>query len=149
VFVIDLASRRVQILGSTPHPDDVFMSQIVRLVTAADDGALNGHRVLICDRDRKWSRAVRQRFGDAGIRAVLTPERAPNANAHAERFVRSMKEECLDRMIPLGERHFRCAITQFVEHYHLERNHQGLDNRLITGRPAADAAVGARVSADC
>ena len=140
VFVIDLASRRVHMLGSTPHPSDVFMDQIVRLVTAADDGVLIGHRVLICDRDRKWSRAVRQRFGDAGIRVVLTPERAPNANAYAERFVRSIKEECLDRMIPLGERHFRRAITEFVEHYHLERNHQGLDNRLITGTPTADAA---------
>ena len=74
------------------------------------------------------------------LRVVLTPERAPNANAYAERFVRSIKEECLDRMIPLGERHFRRAITEFVEHYHLERNHQGLDNRLITGRPATDAA---------
>jgi len=103
VFVMDLASRRVHILGSTPHPNDVFMSQIVRLATAEDDGVLIGHRVLICDRDRKWSRAVRQRFGDAGIRVVLTPERAPNANAHAERFVRSIKEECLDRLIPLGE----------------------------------------------
>jgi hypothetical protein len=78
VFVIDLASRRVHILGSTPHPGDLFMRQIVRLATAADDGVLVGHRVLICDRDRKWSRAVRQRFGDAGIRVVLTrarPER--------------------------------------------------------------------------
>ena len=115
-------------------------SQIVRLVTAADDGALIGHRVLICDRDRKWSRAVRQRLGDAGIRVVLIPEGAPSANAHAERFVRSIKEECLDRMIPLGERHFRRAITEFVEQYHLERNHQGLDNLLITGTPVADAA---------
>ena len=106
VFAMDLASRRVHILGSTPHPNDVFMSQIVRLATAADDGVLIGQRVLICDRDRKWSRAVRQRFADAGIRVVLTPERAPNANAHAERFVRSIKEECLDRMILLGERHF-------------------------------------------
>jgi putative transposase len=136
VFVMDLASRRVHILGSTPHPNDVFMSQIVRLVTAADDGVLIGHRALICDRDRKWSRAVRQRFGDAGIRVVLTPERAPNANAHAERFVRSIKEECLNRMIPLGERHFRRAVTEFVEHYHRERNHQGLDNRLIEGDTA-------------
>jgi transposase InsO family protein len=139
VFVLDLASRRVHILGSTPHPSDVFMGQIVRLVTA-EDGVLIGHRVLICDRDRKWSRAVRQQFGDAGIRVVLTPERAPNANAYAERFVRSIKEECLDRIIPLGERHFRRAITAFVEHYHLERNHQGLDNRLIAGMPTADAA---------
>jgi transposase InsO family protein len=106
VFVLDLASRRVHILGSTPHPSDVFMGQIVRLVTAAEDGVLLDHLVLICDRDQKWSRAVRQQFGDAGIRVVLTPERAPNANAFAERFVRSIKEECLDRMIPLGERHF-------------------------------------------
>ena len=74
-----------------------------------------------------------QRFGDAGILVVLTPERAPNANAYAERFVRSIKEECLDRVIPLGELHFRRAITEFIEHYHLERNHQGLDNRLIEG----------------
>jgi len=61
---------------------------------------------------------VRRRFAGAGIRVVLTPERAPNANAYAERFVGSIKEECLDRMIPLGERHFRRALTEFVEHYH-------------------------------
>ena len=79
-------------------------------------------------------------FGDAGIRVVLTPERAPNANAYAERFVRSIKEECLDRMIPFGERHFRRAIREFVAHYHLEWNHQGLNNRLIAGTPAANAA---------
>ena len=66
-------------------------------------------------------------------RVVLIPERAPNANAYAERFVRSIKEECLDRLIPIGERHFRRAVTEYVEHYHEERNHQGLDNRLISG----------------
>ena len=144
VFVIDLASRRVHVLGSTPHPTELFMGQMVRLVTAADDGVLVGHRALICDRDRKWSRAVRQQLGDAGIRVVLTPERAPNANAYAERFVRSIKEECLDRMIPVGERHFRRAIAEFVAHYHRERNHQGLDNELIAGTPARD--TGSRVS---
>jgi len=96
-----ISPRRVHVLGSTPHPSDLFMDQLVRRVTAADDGALVGHRVLICDRDRKWSGAVRQQLGEAGIRVVLTPERAPNANAYAERFVRSIKEECLDRIIPL------------------------------------------------
>ena len=116
------------------------MGQMVRLVTAAEDGVLIGPRVLICDRDRKWSRAVRRRFGEAAIRVVLTPERAPNANAYAERLVRSIKEKCLDRVIPLGQRHFRRVIMEFVAHYHLERNHQGLDNRLITGTPVADAA---------
>ena len=135
VFVIDLASRRVHVLGSRPHPSEPFMCSVARTMTAADDGVLVGHRVLICDRDRKWSRAVRRWFGDAGIRVVLTPERAPNANAYAERFVRSIKEECLDRIIPLGERHFRRVITEFVAHYHHERNHQGLDNRLIAGTP--------------
>jgi transposase InsO family protein len=115
------------------------MGHLARLVTAAN-GVLIRHRVLICNRDRKWSRALRQQFGDAGIRVVLTPERAPNANAYPERFVRSIKEECLDRVIPLGERQFRRAITAFVEHYHLERNHQGLANRLITGTPTADVA---------
>jgi putative transposase len=135
VFVIDLASRRVQIVGSTPHPHDVFMQQVVRTLTAADDGLLVEHRVLICDRDTKWSAPVRARLGEAGIRVVLTPYRAPNANAYAERFVRSIKEECLDRMIPFGERHLRRAVTEYVEHYHRERNHQGLDNTLINAGP--------------
>ena len=136
VFVIDLASRRVQILGSTPHPEALFMQQIVRTLTTAEGGAAHAPHVLICDRDRKWSGDVRRRLWDAGIRVVLIPARAPNANAYAERFVRSIKEECLDRLIPIGERHFRRAVTEYVEHYHEERNHQGLDNRLISSPQA-------------
>ena len=135
VFVIDLASRRVQVLGSTPHPEALFMQQVVRTLTMAEGGGVDAPQVLICDRDRKWSGDVRRRLRDAGIRVVLTPERAPNANAYAERFVRSIKEECLDRLIPIGERHFRRAVAEYVEHYHGERNHQGLDNRLISGPP--------------
>jgi transposase InsO family protein len=137
-FVIDLASRRVQILGSTPHPEALFMQQIVRTLTMADTSVVSAPQVLICDRDRKWSHDVRRRLQEAGIRLVLIPERAPNANAYAERFVRSIKEECLDRLIPLGERHFRRAVAEYVEHYHAERNHQGLDNRLIAGPPVID-----------
>ena len=113
------------------------MHQIVRTVTMAEPGVMLP-QVLICDRDRKWSRDVRRRLRDAGIRVVLIPVCAPNANAYAERFVRSIKEECLDRIIPIGERHFRHAITEFVEHYHRERNHQGLDSRLIAGTPVTD-----------
>ena len=135
VFVIDLASRRVQILGSTPHPEALFMGQVARTL-AIDDGIAPAPHVLICDRDRKWSGDMRRRLHEAGIRVLLTPERAPNKNAYAERFVRSIKEECLDRLIPLGERHFRTAIAEYVEHYHRERNHQGLENRLISGEPA-------------
>ena len=89
--VTDLASRRVQILGSTPHPDDLFMRQVGRTLTAVDDDGLVGHRVVICDRDRKWSPSVRQLLDHAGIRVVRTPLQAPNANAYAERFVRSIR----------------------------------------------------------
>jgi len=135
VFVIDLASRRVQILGSTAHPEAVFMQQALRTLTMVEAGAVPAPNVLICDRDRKWSADVRRQLRDAGTRVVLTPARAPNANAYAERFVRSIKDECLDRLIPIGERHFRCAVAEYVEHYHRERNHQGLDNCLISGAP--------------
>ena len=136
VFVIDLASRRVQIIGSTLHPHDVFMQQAVRMLEAEDEGLLVPHRVLICDREAKWSAAVRARLEEAGIRVVQTPYRAPNANAYAERFVRSINEECLDRLIPIGERHFRRAISEYVSHYHRERNHQGIANELIAGASA-------------
>jgi len=85
VFVIDLASRRVQILGSTPHPEALFMQQVVRTLTMAHDGVVvDMPNILICDRDRKWSDDVRRRLRDGGIRVVLTPARAPNANAHAK-----------------------------------------------------------------
>ena len=133
VLVIDLASRRVQIVGSTPHPDARFMRQVARTLGAADEGFLREHTVLICDRDQKWRGDVRRVLGDAGIRVVLTPRQAPNANAYAERFLRSIEEECLDRIIPIGERHFRQAIAEFLVHYHRDRNHQGLENALIDG----------------
>ena len=94
--------------------------------------------MLICDRDRKWIGDVRRQLQRAGIRDVLTPECAPNANAYAERFVRSIQEECLGRLIPIGERHFRRAVTEYVEHDHGERNYQGLDNRLISGPPVIE-----------
>jgi putative transposase len=138
VFVIDLASRRVQIVGSTPHPHERFMQQVARTMMAADDGLLVRHRVLICDRDTKWGVPVRARLGEAGIRIVQTPYRAPNANAYAERFVRSIKEECLYRVIPFGERHLRRTIAEYVEHYHRERNHQGLANELIEKASAVE-----------
>src|SRR5262249_51912323 len=85
--------------GITAHPNEAFMHQIVRTLTMTDGIPC---RVLICDRDAKWSAAVRERFEEGGIRVVQTPYQAPNAHTYAERFVRSLKEECLDRIIPLG-----------------------------------------------
>ena len=144
LFVMDLASRRVQIVGSTPHPDDLFMRQVGRTLTAADEGVLVGHRVLICDRDAKWSAPVRRLLEDSGIRVVQTPYQAPNANASAERFVRSIRDECLNRVIPFGERHLRRTLTEFVEHDHGERKHQGLGNDLIGRAPSPRRVGGVR-----
>ena len=76
---------------------------------------------------------MEQWLATAGVRVVRTPPRAPNCNAYAERFVRSVKEECLNRIVPLGEWHLRRTLQEFVTHYHRERNHQGLANELIDG----------------
>jgi transposase InsO family protein len=103
--------------------------------------------VLICDRDGKWTAGFRGLLEGAGVRVVLTPFQAPNANAHAERFVRSIREECLDRLILFGERRLIRALDEFTAHYHRERNHQGLGNRLIvpvSRRPVGTPSVPAR-----
>jgi putative transposase len=143
LFVIDLRSRRIHVAGSTPNPDAAFMAQAARRLTDAVDGFLMGHRVLICDRDSKWTEGFQRVVQGAGVRIVLTPVQAPNANAHAERFVRSIRAECLDRLILFGERRLLRALDEFVAHYHGERNHQGLGNELIT--PATTAAGGTQV----
>ena len=139
-FVIELHSRRVRVIGSTPHPDDAFVLQTLRGLTGEGDVLRDG-RILICDRDPKWSRGMEDLLATAGLRVCRTPAAAPNSNAHAERFVRSIKEECLNRIVPVGERHLRRMLTEFVEHYHGERNHQGLGNELID-RPLIQRTTG-------
>src|SRR5262245_8826326 len=144
LFVLDLCTRRVHVAGSTPHPDKAFMTQAARRLTDAVDGFLVGYRALICDRDTKWMGGFRRVIEDAGVRIVQTPIQAPNANAYAERFVRSIREECLDRVILFGERRLRYVVDEFVAHYHRERNHQGLGNKLIA--PQCDQNYGTHVS---
>jgi len=134
LFVLDLCTRRVEVAGSTPHPNEAFMAQAARRLTDAVDGFLAGYRALISDRGAKWMEGFRRVIEDAGVRIVQTPIQAPNANAYEERFVRSIREECLDRVILFGERRLRHVIAEFVAHYHRERNHQGLGNELIAPR---------------
>ena len=107
------------------------MQQIARNLTDVDTGFLNGGRYLIHDRDPLFTEAFRAHLSTAGVETVKLPARSPNLNAYAERFVRSIKSECLARIIPLGERHLRNAVAEYTEHYHTERNHQGLGNQLI------------------
>jgi transposase InsO family protein len=109
------------------------MEQIARNLLDVEDGFLLGKRYLLLDRDPLYTETFRGAIRRAGVKVVRLPPRSPNLNAFAERFVLSIKSECLDRIVPLGERHLRRAVSEFVTHYHGERNHQGLANRLIDG----------------
>ena len=131
LFILDLATRDVQVAGITLHPQQAFMIQAARNLVDVDAGFLRGKHYLILDRDTKFSAEFCGLLQREGIEAIRLPPRSPNLNAFAERFVRSIKEECLDRIIPLGRASLRHAIREFMDHYHAERNHQGLDNRLI------------------
>ena len=131
LFVIELSTRRVEIAGITTQPDGVWMTQIARNLTDGVDGFLVGKKYLIHDRDPLFTQEFRETLGATGVGVVRLPARSPNLNAYAERFVRSIKESCLDRMILFGEPSLRRATREFLAHYHRERNHQGIYNQLI------------------
>ncbi len=132
LFLIDLETRKAQVAGITPHPNGAFMAQVARNLTDAFDGFLRHHRFVICDRDSSFTAEFRRMLASAGVRVVQTPRQAPNCNAHAERFVLSIKSECLERMIFFGESSLRRTVAEYVEHYHAERAHQGLGNERIS-----------------
>lgn len=133
LFFIHIGSRRVHIAVVTPSPDHNVMEQVAREVTFADVGFLEGCKYLIHDRDTKFTKAFDGTIESVGIEVIKLPRRSPNLNAFAERWVRSIKSECLDRLILFGERSLRYAIRNYLSHYHGERPHQGLDNSLIDG----------------
>jgi putative transposase len=130
-FVITLKTRAVAIAGITNHPHDAWMTQVARNLTDPHDGFLRHAHHLILDRDPLYTASSRNLLWDSGVRLVRLPARSPNLNAYAERFVASIRAECLARLVPLGERHLRATVQAFVDHYHLERPHQGLNNTLI------------------
>ncbi len=138
LFVMELKTRTVHFAGCTPNPDEPWMKQIARNVTDPLDGFLNGKKYLLLDRDAKFSAAFRELIEQQGTECLLLPPRSPNLNAYIERFMRSIKEETLSRMIFFGEKALRNATTEYLEHYHTERNHQGLKNKIIQ----LDAGVG-------
>ena len=136
LFFIELSTRRVEIGGISAAANGLWMGQIARNLTDSVDGLLKGKRYLIHDRDPLFTDDFLRTLKDAGVESVKLPPRSPNLNAHAERFVRSIKESCLERLILFGENSLRTAVQNFVSHYHSERNHQGLGNRLILPDPA-------------
>ena len=136
LFAIDLSTRRVEVVGITPNPDGAWMDQVARNLTDEADGFLREKQFLIMDRDSKFTGEFRLILECGGVKSVRLPPRSPNLNAYAERFVRSIKEEYMNQMIIFGENHLRHVIGEFVDHYHSERPHQGIDNRLIDSRSA-------------
>jgi transposase InsO family protein len=141
LFVIELATRRVQITGVMSEPDSAWVLHCGRQVTDAVDGFLIGKHFLLHDRDPLFGDAFRESWRPPAFRRSACHPGSPNLNAFAERFVRTIKESCLDRVILMGEASLRRGIREFVAHYHGERNHQGLQNQLIT-RPVAHSRDG-------
>lgn len=131
LFFIELSTRRVEIAGIAGVANCLWMSQIARNISDSVEGLLTGKRYLIHDRDPLFTAEFLAILADAGVKSVKLPPRSPNLNAYAERFVRTIKESCLERMILFGEDALRKSVQEFSAHYHIERNHQGLGNRLI------------------
>jgi hypothetical protein len=139
LFFIHITSRKVYIAGFTPNPNESWMKQIARNVTMADGGFLNRMKYLILDRDGKFALSFRALIESAGIVLLRLPPRSPNLNAFAERFVRSIKEECLDHLVLFGEASLERALDIYIEHYHHERPHQGKDNVILFPTTPADS----------
>src|SRR5262245_19809831 len=128
LFFIHLGSWEIHLAGVTPHPNAQWMMQVARNVTMEEWGILSPGQYLIHDRDGKYCPVFHQIIDAAGVTRVPLPPRSPNLNAYAERWVRSVKEECLSRLLLFGEASLWHALQEYVEHYHHERNHQGKGN---------------------
>jgi putative transposase len=131
LFVMEIATRRIYFAGCTSNPDEDWMIQTIRILIDWDSGFLKDKRYLLMDRDAKYSEAFRFMLKGTDVKPVRLPPRSPNLNAHIERYMRSLKEECLERLILFGERSLLKAVSEYLIHFHTERNHQGLENRII------------------
>ena len=147
LFFIEIGTRRVYLGGITRHPEAGWMVQVARNATMQDSGYLNGCRYLLHDRDKKFCHEFRETLAASGVECTPIPARSPNLNAHAERWVRSIKEECLSQLILFGEKSLNRVVSNYLEHYHQERNHQGKDNQLLF--PVAVAEASSRGAISC
>ena len=129
---MDLSTRKVYLGGITANPNTAWMMQIAKIVTDVFGGFLVDKRFLIMDRDTKYCESFRHLLLTSGIEPIRLPPRSPNLNAYMERFVKSIKYECIDRLVLIGERSLYRAVDQYLEFYNTERFHQGMDNQLLT-----------------
>jgi putative transposase len=144
-FFIEVGSRRLHVTSSTRNPSGEFVAQQARNLSM--DGELEGVAFLIRDRDSKYTRAFDEVFISEGARVIRTPVRAPKANAFAERFVRTVRDEVLDLTLMLGRRHLDRILRRYAGHYNAQRPHRGLDLRTPAGaseRPISPEVPGVR-----
>ena len=117
------------------------MMQVARNITSWD-GEMTTGRYLIHDRDSKYTRSFDDILKSVGVDALKLPAKSPNLNAFAERFAKSIKTECTERMVLFGEKSLRLVINEYIEHYHTERNHQGIGNVIPFPDQRAECFVG-------
>ena len=131
LFFIRLESRHVEVAGITQHPNEAWMKQIARNVAMDEWGFLDNCRYLIHDRDTKYCQSFRDIIESSEVKTLPLPARSPNLNAFAERWVKSVKDDCLSKLILFGEVSLKRALREYLAHYHAERNHQGKGNVLL------------------
>lgn len=137
LFVIELDRRRVHLAGITAHPTATWVTQAARNLLMDLDEHAHRFRFLIRDRDAKFAAAFDAVFAAAGIDVVKIPLRAPKANAYAERWVRSVRTECLDWILVWNRRHLERVLTAYVGHYNAARPHRGIDLDVPIPAPMA------------
>ncbi|HEY5113495.1 MAG TPA: integrase core domain-containing protein, partial [Coriobacteriia bacterium] len=146
LFFIELSTRRVRLTGVTAHPDSAWVTQQAR--NLAIEERLSGVRFLVRDRDAKFSGSFDAVLRGEGVRVIRTPIRAPRANAFAERFVGTVRRECLDHLLIYGRRHLERVLQTYVAHYLEERPHRGLRLAVPAGYRAPEARVTTRTTVE-
>jgi len=139
-FFIEFGTRRVHLAGITTNPDSDWTAQQARQFVWQLEENESDSRFLLRDRDSKYGTVFDPIFESEGIHVIPTPIRAPNANAFAERWVRTVREECLDHMLILNEAHLQRVLNEYVGYYEQARPHQGLDQQTPIPRPPSDAS---------
>lgn len=141
LFFIEMGTRRVHFAGCTTHPDNAWITQQARQVMWELDEREPAVHFLIRDNDKKFSHAFDTVFRSTGIHVIPIPHQAPNANAFAERWIRSVREECLDKVLIINQAHLRCVIREYVAFFNTARPHQGIDQQIPVP-PASQATSG-------
>jgi transposase InsO family protein len=145
LFVLEVQTRTVHILGVTTHPAGAWTVQQARNLMMDLGERARQSRFLIRDRDSKFTAAFDEVFVGNGTRVIKTPVQSPRANAFAERFVGTLRRECLDHVLVFGQRHLRQILAEYARHYNGHRPHQGLQQEPLLRRSSQAVDISARI----